>query len=340
MSAFVGYMESLMGECKWNTSYTEAHFCCPFCTSRGETEDTRWRFRFNAKKLVGVCYNCGWGGSAVHFVKDYQRLSWADALDIVNFYTDFVPLPQDVFDEVFDKIFLEGEYEVEKHYIPPPKDFKLLAGTSSILADRYYKYAKSRKLTDKQIELHGCGFCPEGELILPDKRTLNLDNRLFIQVFDDDNKPQYWMARALDKDLKPKTFNPVGGANTINKSDVVFNLNNAKKTGVAVITEGVFDATTVGASGVALFGKTMSVKQLLKLVQADLEAVYVMLDNDAMKDALKVADQLHKYIDNTYLCMLPKGLDPNDAGRKGCLEVIKNAEKYDKLTALKYKLLN
>lgn len=338
--SFVDYISAELGEePKWNSSEIEAQYNCPFCVSRGETEDTKHRFRFNRVKLVGVCYNCSWGGNAVTFVRDLHNLSWSEAFDIVNYYSDFQPLPQDVFEEVFDKIYLEDtEVEVKKKYIPLPSDFKLLSGTTSLMATPYMKYAKQRGLTEKQIETHGVGFCPEGEIILPNEKSVFLSNRLVIQTFDDRNKPIYWMGRALSSELTPKTFNPVGGKNTINKTDVIFNLNNAKKTGVAVISEGVFDATTIGNSGVALFGKTLSMKQLLLLIKANLEAVFVMLDPDAMSSAIKIAELLSMHIDNVYLCML-KGGDPNEVGRKGCLEAIKVAEKFDKLTALKYKLL-
>lgn len=333
-------MTQLFGEePKWNTAEVEAQWNCPFCVERGETPDTRKRFRMNRIKLVGYCFNCGWKGNAVKFIRDFQKVSWSEAVDILNFYNDFQPLPQDVFEEVFDKIYLEDkELNTEKVTIPLPKDFKLLYNTKSKLADVYWKYAKKRGLTDRQIELHGVGFCPEGEILLPNKKKYYLRNRLIIQVFDDDNKSIYWMGRALSNNVKPKTFNPAGTRNSINKSDVIFNLNNAKKIGSVVITEGVFDATTVGDAGVALFGKTISVKQLLLLIKADLEAVYIMLDPDAFKDALKMADLISKHIKNTFICR-PKGGDPNEIGKKGCLEAIKNAERYDKLTALKYLLL-
>lgn len=338
--SFISYIESHLGEGKPSSSGVEFHWDCPFCTSRGETQDTRQRFRFNSNKLLGVCYNCGWGGNAVTFVKDYQKVNYAEAFDIVNFYIDFKPLPKDIFDEVFDKLYLEGQdIDSNKSYIELPEDFKLVTNTKSVLAEKYIKYARQRGLSERQMHLHGVGFCPEGEIKLQNGKSVYLENRLIIQTYNDNNKPIYWMGRAINNNLKPKTFNPVGGVNTINKSDVIFNLNNAKKTGVAVVTEGVFDATTVGDSGVALYGKTMSAKQLLLLLKADLDAVYIMLDPDAINDALKIAEMLSKHISNTYICSL-KGGDPNEVGKRGCLEAIKNAEKYDKLTALKFKLLN
>lgn len=330
---FIDYVESLLGPAKYNTAETEANWDCPFCT------DTRKRFRINVNKLLCYCFNCGWKGNAITFVREYNKVSWHEAFDIVNFYEDFRPLPQDVYEEVFDVLFMSGaEDELPKKNIPLPEDFIRLDSTKSPLAKRFYAYAKSRKLTDRQISLHGCGFCPEGEMTLPNGKKLSLANRLIVQTFDDDNTPVYWVARSVLEGVKPKVYNPVGGVRTINKSDVIFNLNNAKKTGVAVLCEGVFSATTVGDSGVALFGKTMSVKQLILLIRANLEAVYVMLDPDALADALKICDMLSKHIKNVYFCRLTTG-DPNDIGRAGCLQAIRDAERYTSLTALKYKLL-
>ena len=328
---FIDYLESVLGEAKWNTAYTEANWDCPFCT------DSRTRFRMNKYSLKGHCFNCNWGGNAITFVRDFQKITWNEALDVVNFYQDFRPLPENVYDEVFDQIYLE-DYEVEKRPIPLPKDFKLLHNTQSVMADKFYKYARKRRLTDKQIELHGVGFCPEGEIKLSEDKTTFLRNRLIMQAFDDDNNAIYWNARAISKKLKPKSINPTSGVNTINKSDVVFNLNNAKKHGVVVVTEGIFDAATVGDFGVDLFGKTLAVKQLMQLIRADLEAAYIMLDPDALEDAIKMGMLLSKHIP-TYLCNL-KGGDPNEVGRKGCAQALRDAEKFDRFTALKYKLFD
>ncbi|MGJ8565133.1 CHC2 zinc finger domain-containing protein [Bacillus subtilis] len=333
---FVDYVVGFLGDPRWNLAETEAQWCCPFCT------DTRYRFRINADTLQAYCFNCQWKGNAVKFVADYQKLNFHEALDIVNFYQDFRPLPEDIYEEVFDKLY-DVEYEPEKTYISLPEDFKRLDYTKSYMAKRYFKYAYKRGLTDKQISIHGAGFCPEGKIVTKTKsgeeKQSFLRNRLILQAYNDEGEPIYWNARAILDNIVPKSYNPTGGIRTINKSDVIFNFNNAKKKGACVITEGIFDATTVGSLGVSIFGKTLSTKQLLQLVQADLEAVYIMLDPDALEDAIKMATMVSKHISNTYICYL-KGGDPNEVGRKGCLRAIKEAEKFDNYTAIKYKFLH
>lgn len=291
----------------------------------------------NVIKLRGTCFNCNWGGSVVTFVKEYQKITWSEAYDIINFYTDFKPLPTDVFEEIYDKLYIEGkEVEIKKKYFPLPDDFKLLAGTTSLQATPFIKYARSRGLTDRQIEMHGFGFCPEGLIPLEKDGKMYLNNRLIIQTFED-SKPVYWMGRDITGKLKPKTLNPPTGVNLIGKSDIIFNFDKVKENGVGVITEGVYDATTIGDLGMALFGKTLSSKQLLKIVQSGIEKIYVMLDPDALDAALVMCEILSRYIKEVYLCVL-KGGDPNEVGKLGCLEAIRNAERYDKLTALKYTL--
>jgi DNA primase len=326
-------MEQLLGPAKFNLSNAEANFDCPFCS------DSRQRFRMNSNTLKCYCFNCSWGGNAISFIQRYQRIKWAEALDIVNFYQDFRPIPQDVYEEVFDRLFLEDMEETleEKKYIPLPSDFHYLHCSLSLQSKKFLEYAKKRGLTDAQIESHGVGWCPEGEVKLNEDRKTYLNRHIFIQTYDDLNKPLYWMARAIVADVKPKAFNPVGGVRTINKSDVLFNFNNAKKTGTIVLNEGVFDATTVGSSGVAMFGKTLSMKQLVQLIRAGVDTIYVMLDPDALEDAIKIANLLSKHIKNVFLCNLRDG-DPNEVGRRGCLEALRNAERFNKLVALKYRL--
>ena len=330
--SFIHYMEQELGPAKYSLSGAEASWDCPFCTDR------RKRFRMNRYKLLAWCFNCEWRGNAIAFVKDYKQTNWKNSLDIVNFYQEFQPLPNSIYEEVFEKILLEGDPDTRKNYIPLPSDFNLLSESKSIVSERFKKYLKRRNVTNKQIDTHGMGYCLEGIVELGQNKRTKLNNHVFIQSFDDDLKtPNYWMARTISDNVQPKVFNPVGGINTINKSDVVFNLNNAKKTGFAIITEGVFDSLTVGESGVCLFGKTLSINQLLLLIKADLESIYIMLDSDARGNAVKIANELQKHIGQVYLCDIRQG-DPNEIGRKGCLQLIKDAEKYSNLTALKFKL--
>lgn len=323
---FIDYMERLLGPAKWNSAHIEAQWNCPFCG------DTRKRFRMNRKSLLAYCFNCDWRGSAIKFLRDYEHLATVDAFDVVNNYQEFTPLPQNLFDSVYENLYgdsLDHEHGQNKQAISLPDDFELLYDNHSFRSRNFSRYARKRGITDHQLITHGIGFCSEGRIDLGNSRYAHVDNHLIVQTFNDQNEPIYWMGRAINNKIKPKAYNPQEQLNAYNKSDVVFNLNNAKKDGFAVINEGVFDAMSVGRAGTAIFGKTLSMRQLEAYIDADLELVYVMLDPDALAAEIKLADTINRYIP-TYLCFLHDG-DPNEVGRKGCLDAIKHAQKYDQL---------
>ncbi len=326
-------MERLLGPARWNSSHTEAQWDCPFCN------DHRRRFRMNSNSLLAYCFNCDWRGSAVNFLEDHEKLTVHEAFDVINNYQEFTPLPHNLFDYVYDELYgkeIDQINKPEKKSIPLPGDFELLYGNNSFRSHNYLRYAKKRGLSDDQMIMHGVGFCSKGNIEYEDGKKAHVDNHLIVQTFDELNRPVYWMGRAINNRIKPKAYNPLGKKGFYNKSDVVFNLNNARKDGFAVICEGVFDATSVGRAGTALFGKTLSMRQLEAYIKADLELVYVMLDPDARFYEIKLADTISKYIP-TYLCLLKDG-DPNEVGRTGVYEAIKAAIPYTPLIGAEMKL--
>lgn len=326
-------MERLLGPAKWNSAHTEAQWDCPFCG------DKRKRFRMNSKSLLAYCFNCDWRGSAVRFLQDYEHLNVHDAFDVINNYQEFTPLPHNLYDYIYEELYgheLDINYH-HKYTIPLPDDFELLYGNHSIRSKNFMRYARKRGLSDNQLYVHGVGFCSNGKIDLGNNHFAHVDNHLIVQTFNDHNDPIYWMGRAINNKIKPKAYNPQGKEGFYNKSDVVFNLNNAKKEGYVVINEGVFDAMSVGKVGTALFGKTLSMRQLEAYIKADIEKAYVMLDPDARLYEIKLADTISHYIP-TFLCFLKNG-DPNDIGHKGCVQAIKDAIPYSPLIGAKMKLM-
>jgi hypothetical protein len=55
-----------------STRGDEICLCCPFCSSRGETPDHRFRLGINTAQGMGHCFNCGWRSqNAVQRLLDY-----------------------------------------------------------------------------------------------------------------------------------------------------------------------------------------------------------------------------------------------------------------------------
>ncbi len=128
---------------------------------------------------------------------------------------------------------------------------------------------------------------------------------------------------------RPKYWTMPGFA----RSQVLYNLHNAEKHNLVVITEGVTDAARVGASAVALLGKGMSREQIRLLLERCGHArVAVLLDSDAWAAGVALTRQLNQAeIDGrrirggAFAVRLPSG-DPGDYTRRQLAEYIATAD--------------
>jgi hypothetical protein len=75
----------------------------------------------------------------------------------------------------------------------------------------------------------------------------------------------------------------------------------------------MFDALAIKRNAVPLFGKTIPQALMMKLVENNVKTIYIALDNDALKDALKHAEKLINLGKEVYLVEL-QGKDPSDIG--------------------------
>ena len=85
------------------------------------------------------------------------------------------------------------------------------------------------------------------------------------------------------KYIKPPKYFTMPG---MDKRELLWNYDNARKSDTVVVTEGVFDAIRVGKCGVATFGKSVSDVQV-GLLQQYWRRVILLLDPDAAKEALR-----------------------------------------------------
>ena len=167
-----------------------------------------------------------------------------------------------------------------------------------------------------------------------------LARRIFIPVFHEDEDGKLIMAGyqmraipSLSVCEEPKYYTAKGFA----KSRVLYNLQNAKKHNIVVITEGITDAARVGPQAISLLGKTMSEMQLeLLCKQCKNSRAAVMLDEDATSSAYRIMTRLNSggVMDNhlrkgAFMVRLPKG-DPGDYKREWLLEYINECDRASK----------
>ena len=87
-----------------------------------------------------------------------------------------------------------------------------------------------------------------------------------------------------EKYIRPPKYFTMPG---MDKREILWNFDNARRSDTVVVTEGVFDAARVGKCGVATFGKAVSDKQV-SLLQQYWKHIVLLLDPDAMREAGKV----------------------------------------------------
>jgi hypothetical protein len=165
----------------------------------------------------------------------------------------------------------------------------------------------------------GVFYCNIGRVF--GKGTINYDtsNTLVFPVYWRDHQPPYqpivigWQSRllydpakltdaecaayGLQKDERgewirpPKYFTSPG----LDKGRVLYNYLNARNYSFVVVTEGVFDAFSVGPSAVCLFGKTPTETQL-NLLKTYWEDIILLLDPDAHKEMRATFEHLSRSV--------------------------------------------
>lgn len=340
----------------------EVHFDCPFCT------DTRKRFYVKVYGDSGVCccHNCGFTGNFTKFVRNYKRISYTEASEIAKSVTghDFSVNPddEDVQREGYGRAFVREfrnnlmammcrkpeEREPEKEPMPIPNESVPLTGKlpsrqntpfNRGLRDQAKKVLESRGVCFSQMRDHHMRVAYDGKY----------KYRVIIPVINGDTN-EFFVARSMYDWQKVKEYSPKSEGNQYKKSEVVFNLDNAAKTGKLIISEGIYDALSWGRSGISLLGKIMSKAQLkrIKEKRGEVKTIYVALDRDAKEYAVRLARQLSPYFKDVRVVDIPliRGSaaqsDPNayclDKGCEALDELLERASPFDERFAFLFQL--
>ena len=153
------------------------------------------------------------------------------------------------------------------------------------------------------------GFCSSG----------GYSNRIIVPSYDEDGKLNYFVARDMFPNSKFKYKNP-----PMSKDTVGFEMFINWKEPI-VLVEGIFDAITIRNNAIPLFGKFPSKTLIKRLVEKKVKIIYVALDEDAKKDAVKLTKFLMDYGIETYLLNM-KDKDPSELGFTKFWEIVKNTK--------------
>ena len=214
-------------------------------------------------------------------------------------------------------IVVPGKKEFKQHLdvISLPKEFISLISidkldkVTSLEARRALRFLKKRGITQEDIVKYNIGFCYDG----PYK------NRVIIPSYDENSSINYFIARAFIDEMT-KYKNPPTDAKLAIGLELFINWD-----APIILLEGMFDALTVKRNVIPLFGKIIHEKLLAKLVRSTVNRIYIALDPDAIKNALKHAEMLMSYGKEVYLVELD-GKDANEIGFERFLNTIEQSQ--------------
>lgn len=217
--------------------------------------------------------------------------------------------------------------EQQEHTISLPKEFISLSNTSSldkitqIEARHAIKFLKQRSITENDILKYNIGFCAEG----------NFAKRIVIPSYDGNGILNFFSSRTYLPDDPQKYKNPAVDRNII-AWEYYINWN-----APIILVEGIFDALTIKRNVIPLFGKTISESLMKKIVGSQVQKVYIALDNDALKEAIKHCEKLLSFGKEVYLVELG-GKDANEIGFERFLENIESTPPLNFSTLVSKKL--
>jgi DNA primase len=154
---------------------------------------------------------------------------------------------------------------------------------------------------------------------------------IVIPSYDANGKLNYYTARSFEKDPYTKYRNPETSRDII-PFELFINWDLP-----IILCEGPFDAMAIKRNAVPLFGKNIQSSLMKKLVESKVQKIYIALDNDAIKQALKFCEQLLDVGKEIYLVEL-QGKDPSEIGFKHFTKLIQNTQPLTQYKLMEKKL--
>ena len=190
-----------------------------------------------------------------------------------------------------------------------PNEFISLIGNNlnEIKTRHTLAYLKSRNINQHDILKYNIGYCETGLYA----------NMIIIPTYDKDGRLNYFTARSFEKDPYIKYRNPSASRDIIPNEHLI----NWKVP--IVICEGLFDAIAIKRNAIPLLGKNIQSSLMKKIVTSIVDKIYIALDRDAMKQALRFCENLMAEGKEVYLVDM-QDKDPSEMGFKNFTKLIQS----------------
>ena len=269
----------------------EHSFHCPFCNHHKK------KLQVNLETQKWHCWVCNKGGHKIGILLRKLNAPRNIISEVLKILGDYKGVSKD-------------KEEVTEYNVSLPQCYKPLWKKSE---DPLYKnaihYLRQRNIGSIDILRYSIGYCSSN----------GYSNRIIIPSYDADGKLNYFIARDMFPNSKFKYKNPPMSKDTV-CFEMFINWNEP-----IILCEGVFDAIAIRNNVIPLLGKFPSKTLVKKLVEKKVKTIYVALDEDARKDAIKLSKFLMDYGIKTYLLNM-KDKDPSELGFKKFWKILKETK--------------
>jgi DNA primase len=291
---------------------TDAVYFCPNCK--------HYKRKLEINLITGKynCWVCDFSGTSFKTLFKKLNLSY-ELYSSIKFDVKNKSSKSNNVDEL-ENLFKENVNKPIDVLKLPNEYLPLCEYRDSVEYNNALKYLKSRNISKYDIYRYQIGYCEDGDY----------KQRIIIPSFDIDNNLNFFVGRSYYKDVGLKYNNCEFSKNIIGFESLI------DFSQEITLVEGVFDAFAVRYNCIPLFGKTLSKKLKESLIINKVSLVNLLLDNDAIKESIRILEFLIKNNIKTRFVML-KDKDPSEIGFEKTWESINNSKiiSFDELLKLK-----
>lgn len=277
----------------------------------------KYTFGINLEEYRVHCFKCPYHSNPVGL------LMYLEGFQTYHEARKFLDIQQEY--DAYDRMVKVEKKE--KVNISLPESYTILLQGNSLMGKAARHYMVKRGYNAIKLSLQGVGYCTDGEyagyIIFPYYRKGEL---------------VYFQGRRY-MGYGPKMHNPPEELYGVGKSSLIYNEDALFIYNKVYALESITNSLTLGDNTIGLSGKTISPVQFSKIIMSPCQKVIIILDPDALKEAITMAMQMVHY-KQLKVIQLPEEKDVNDIGKKATLELVKANEymKYNDLMKLKNSL--